>query len=470
MTTAREYLRVSKDRSGRQRSNQEQQTDNRAAWDFDFGAHYSDATSASRYARKARDDWPRLIADINAGTFGAEVLVLWEGSRGSRRVSEWTTLLDLCETHGIRIAVTEYDRIYDPANPRDRKELIDSANDAEYESAKTSRRVLRNARSRATAGRPHGPVLFGYRRIYDPDTGELTGQVPDPDAAAIVRRIFTEYAGGRSARAIALRLNAEGITTSRGRPWVPLKIRRTIANIGYKGRRVHQGADFGPADWDPLVDDDLFDACERQREATSFRQGAHTSSLLSGLVRCAVCRGRMAIKYTKGNGYYGCQTKHCAYRLAERLDAFVIVALEARLARPDAHKALDDHPGEDPEVTAARERKAELAAELDDAMACWKGLVPGRKLSAQAYAEMESHLLPQIAECERRIRAADVVPMPLGVGLPEADRFLPWWDGMDAAQQHQTMEAWIVAVSVQPVGRGRRYFDDADYTQIEWRR
>lgn len=466
MTTAREYLRVSKDRSGRQRSNQEQQADNRAAWDFDFGPHYSDATSASRYARRQRDDWPRLITDIETGTFGAEVLVLWEGSRGSRKVSEWTTLLDLCETRSIRIAVTEYERVYDPANPRDRKELIDSANDAEYESAKTSRRVLRNARSRAAAGRPHGPVLFGYRRVYDPDTGELTGQVPEPEAAAIVRRIFTEYAGGRSARSIALRLNAEGITTSRGRPWVPLKIRRTVANVGYIARRVHQGANFGPADWDPLVDDDLFDACERRREATSFRQGAHTSSLLSGLVRCAVCRGRMAIKYTKGNGYYGCQDRHCAYRLADRLDAFVILSLERRFGRPDAVKALAEDPGVDPAVVAAHARKDELAAELDAAMGLWRS----KRLSAQAYAEMETHLLPQIAECERAIRAADVVPMPAGVGLPEPDRFGVWWDGMDGEQRRGVLAAWVVTVTVQPVGRGRRHFDDADYTTIEWRR
>lgn len=471
MTTAREYLRVSVDRSGRKRSNEEQQLDNRATWDFDFGAAYSDATSASRYARKQRDDWPRLIADIEAARFGAEVLVLWEGSRGSRKVSEWTDLLDLCETHRVRIAVTEYERIYDPANPRDRKELIDAANDAEYESAKTSRRVRRGSRARALAGRPHGPVLFGYRRVYDPDTGGLVGQVPDDDTAAVVRRVFAEYAAGRSARSIATRLNAEGITTAHGRPWAPLKIHRIVTNVGYIARRVHLGEDFGPADWPPLVSQETFDACARQRAARSYRQVSSVSSFLAGRGRCGVCGGRMAVKYANDRVYYGCQVNYCVFRQVDRLDGFVTAALLARLTRPDVSDALEADPGEDPAVTAARRELAELKAELDDAMKLWRGEVPGRRLSAQAYAEMEGHLLPRIAEAERTIRSGEAAWLPLDVDIPVPELLPGWWTGtLDDEQRRAVLGAFVASVTVHPVGRGCRNFDDADYTTIEWRR
>jgi site-specific DNA recombinase len=52
----------------------------------------------------------------------------------------------------------------------------------------------------------HGETVNGARRINDV-------------AATIVRRIFTEYAAGRSPRAIAKGLNSEGIPGPSGKPW-----------------------------------------------------------------------------------------------------------------------------------------------------------------------------------------------------------------------------------------------------------
>src|SRR4051794_35979397 len=88
---AREYLRVSVDRSGRARSLDEQHNDNAAVADregWSLGAAYRDeALSASRYARKARGGFADLLSDLDAGRFGAGVLGMWESSRGSRKVS-----------------------------------------------------------------------------------------------------------------------------------------------------------------------------------------------------------------------------------------------------------------------------------------------------------------------------------------------------------------------------------------------
>src|SRR6266567_9558500 len=93
----REYLRVSQDRSGRARSVEEQHDDNMAAGQahgFTInGEAYADVSlSASRYATKVRGEFRELLADLEHGRFGADVLVLWESSRGSRKVGEWVTL------------------------------------------------------------------------------------------------------------------------------------------------------------------------------------------------------------------------------------------------------------------------------------------------------------------------------------------------------------------------------------------
>lgn len=464
MTTGREYLRVSIDKSGRERSNDEQQADNRAAWDFDFGDHYSDATSASRYATRARDDWPRLIDDLAAGRFGAEVLVLWEGSRGSRRVGEWATLLDLCEEHKVRIAVTEHDRIYDPAVPRDRKSLLEDAVDSEYESAKTSSRVRRTSRANAIKGMPHGRRLFGYRRVYDPDNGNLRGQEPDPAQAPVVRQVFADYAAGQSARSIAAALNVGGVVTNRGKGWTALMIHRMISNPAYRARRVHQGEDFGPAAWPSLVDDELFARAGRRREAVRWHRSSYTTSLLSGVVRCGVCQGRMSVHHSRADVYYSCQTGYHAYRPVDRLDVWVVGVLMERLARRD----YDAEPAdEDPAVVAARARKAELKAELDEAWACWRGEIPDRKLSAQSFAEMETFLLPQIAEADRMVRSAE---LPLGLDIPEPDELPDWWTGSTMDLRRSVLGAFVSAVVVHPLGRGRRRYDAADVTDIEWRR
>jgi DNA invertase Pin-like site-specific DNA recombinase len=166
----REYLRVSYDRSGRERSQDEQQQDNaHACGERGIGLRepYREAgsASASRYARRSRDDFDRLLADLSSGRFDADVLVLWESSRGSRRVGEWVTLIELCEQQQVSIFVTTHGREYAPVNARDRRSLLEDAVDSEYESSKTSARAVRTHAASAEAGRPVGRPVRGGRSV-----------------------------------------------------------------------------------------------------------------------------------------------------------------------------------------------------------------------------------------------------------------------------------------------------------------
>ncbi|HEX2297580.1 MAG TPA: recombinase family protein, partial [Pseudonocardiaceae bacterium] len=130
---------MSLDRSGRARSLAEQHADHQRTasehgWILGPDSYRDASISASRYSRKARDGFDRLIADLDADRFGAQMLMLWESSRGSRRVGEWVNMLDLCEQRGIRIHVFTHNRNYDPANGRDCRSLLEDAVDSEYES------------------------------------------------------------------------------------------------------------------------------------------------------------------------------------------------------------------------------------------------------------------------------------------------------------------------------------------------
>jgi hypothetical protein len=82
-------------------------------------------------------------------------------------------------------------------------------------------KTRRGLRGRVEAGLSGGGNSYGYRvvRRLLADGTPVTGEREvDSVEAAIVARIFTEYAVGQPPRKIAARLNAEGIPGPRG-PW-----------------------------------------------------------------------------------------------------------------------------------------------------------------------------------------------------------------------------------------------------------
>lgn len=187
-------------------------------WSLHAAAPYRDTDrSASRYAKKAREDFKRLVGDLEADEFGADVLAIWELSRGSRRVGEWVDLVDLCKRRNMRIWVTTHGRLYDPANARERRSLLEDVVDAEYESDKTSERRKRSARASADAGRPHGRNTYGFLRVYDERTRELVRVEPHPEQAPVVQEAARRLLNGDSACAIARDLNARDIPPRRGK-------------------------------------------------------------------------------------------------------------------------------------------------------------------------------------------------------------------------------------------------------------
>jgi DNA invertase Pin-like site-specific DNA recombinase len=85
-----------------------------------------------------------------------------------------------------------------------------------------AQKTRRGQRGRVEAGKIPGGNSYGYqivRRVLD-DGSVATGErESDPEQAAIIRRIFKEYAEGMTPRRIAARLNREGIASPRGGQW-----------------------------------------------------------------------------------------------------------------------------------------------------------------------------------------------------------------------------------------------------------
>lgn len=419
--------------------------------------------SASRFAtpkaKRQREAWLReLAAELARPEVGR--LLLWEPSRATRDVEFGLRIIKLCVANDVQIG---YDgRLYDVSRARDRATVLRAFVDAEYEAGSTSERVGRDTSASALEGKPHGRLLYGYRRVYSDRTGELVRQEEDPAQAAVVRRVFADFLGGIAIRRIAHQLNAEGVpmpSAGKGRSrWYSVRIAQMLTNPGYAALRVHQGEVIGPAAWPALVPQATFDAVQAKLadRADAEPHSRAAKHLLSGIVRCGRCggpmyrqvtsRGYAALVCAKGRGHL--------VRTYDPVEAWVLGLLITKLEAEDVE--LADAPA-DPETVAARAQVAELRRQLDEGRAAFDPNV--HSMASFLFAEAE--LVKGIEAAQRRIKPARHVPTVLidllGPGA------LARWDALGAKpggidHQREVLRA-VFAITVLPGVPGRHGFD-----------
>jgi len=307
-----------------------------AASGWRLGEILSEEVSASRYARKEREAWPVLLEAIAAGLVG--VLILWESSRGDRKLSEWAGLLDLCRDTGTLIHVISHERTYDLRNHRDWKTLASEGVDNDHFSQRLSADIRRGKRGAVQRGKPQGAPPYGYRVRYDPRTGKPAGW--DVVHGETVRLIVREIGKHVPKRQVARQLNSGGVPSATGRLWRPEAVGVIAGNPSYAGLiRLPDGAlvERDPA-YPAIVSRQEWEAADavlRPRK-TGSRPGA-VRHLLSYVIGCD-CGARFE---ADGTGFYRCEEGHT--RLEEAwLDERVGRLVCAKLARDDARDLYAD--------------------------------------------------------------------------------------------------------------------------------
>lgn len=309
--TAREYLRVSKGKGRTARSITDQHRENVASevdhGPWTWGEAYADTGSASKFATKIRDDFEKLLADLESGDFGnpGDVLVLWEISRLARETGRGVALVDACEAGGFLIHITTHERTYNPANYQDRHDLISGINDAEKESRLLSKRTQRGVDSAVADGGVHGKITFGFARQYAIVDGRSrpVKQYKDPVEGPLVIELFERVAGcnGRtreSIRTVEQDWLARGIVSRETKtPFTRQNLGQMLRRKAYIGIRVHKGTER-PGSWKPLISRELWDAVQAIL-ADPLRTSTTTSAVkhaLTGVLRCAVCFGKVSLR------------------------------------------------------------------------------------------------------------------------------------------------------------------------------
>jgi DNA invertase Pin-like site-specific DNA recombinase len=396
--------------------------------------------SASRHARKKRADFDALIEGIEARK--CRIVVAFEASRYYRDIEAYIRLRNACMTAEVLLCYNG--AVYDLSKREDRKATAMDAIAAEDEAEGIRDRVLRTTRAQAKKGAPHGRILWGYGRKYDPDTGDLVEQYVLPHLGPIAVDIFQRVEAGETEYSILKDLQTGGERLP-GIPWQYHHLTSMLRNVGYIGRRIHQGEDIGPAAWPPISngnDDEgfikTFYAVQKILDDPK-RRSTHDTSVkheLSFLARCGECGSDPHLKVLKNRNYlsYQCSEKYDTVMRKELLEAYVQEAAIRWLSSPAAADAFRDDEQEKT-AAAARARVAYLNGQLEEAREAAGDMnAEGRpKLSIASLAALESRLLPQLDQAQA---AAEVTSAPPVLRrLLRADDVEKVWEGLTVPQR-----------------------------------
>lgn len=272
---------------------------------------------------------PGIMALLERVARGDIAAIFVEGlERIGRRAGDVTTVCARLEGMGLRL--------YSPGGLFDWKLVPFLAAIAEFQSREIGLKTYRGGVGTTSRGRVAAGLGYGYRVVHRSKT-ECNREIAE-DAAAIVQRIFRDYAAGQSPYKIAAALNAEGIPSPSGRTWCDSTIRgdakkdsgilRNVSYVGIvrygqnqwyrdeNGKRVSR-----PADREHLIEcdvpelqiipDALWNRVHTRLEETRklyARDGAQLNDthrpkyLLAGLLTCGCCGGPFSMVDRR----YGC--------------------------------------------------------------------------------------------------------------------------------------------------------------------
>lgn len=361
--------------------------------------------------------------------------------------------------------------IYDMTRSDDRYRTAQDALQAEREGDKIRERLLRTVRLNAERGRPHGRIPYGYRRVYDPATGELLEQVPDEDQAPVVKEIAKRAAGGEALYKIAKSLNARGIPGPTGRPWTPDILPDMITKPTYIGKRQHQGAVIGDAVWQGILDEEVFYACVQLFADPSRKvsKGNAIKWLLSGIAKCSQCKNIHRVRPAYGKLRYTCVTTGCFKTCVQMppFDDIVTLAVLEHVERPEFVDALAQKADDDASraaLTQAQALEAQLA-EARELAGKWDSRRNCLALSAKSLASLEQELLPRIDAARARAQSATVPYALREIAGPRAREYWAAMEG-DLLWRRAVISA-VVIPWVNPAGAGVRTIKPSRY-DLEW--
>jgi len=297
--------------------------------DGDKDAFIDDGYSGAELDRPALN---RLRQAAKEGR--VDVVLSYDPDRLSRKLYHQMILAEEFEKQGIKLEFVTQDM---GTSPEDRMFFNMRGLVAEYEREKIRERTIRGSREKARQGKvvSAGVVPFGFR--YNKEKATLE---EDSEKAQTLRLIFYTFANENlSLQRLADRLNCLRVPTPKGGDrWRASTLSIMLRNEVYIGK-MHQFRQYRveprlrrqPStrnkktshvlrpreEWitvevSSLVPNELFEAVQRKLKTNAelSRRNTKREYLLSGLLYCSQCGGRMGGHTMRSIAYYHCYRKY----------------------------------------------------------------------------------------------------------------------------------------------------------------
>jgi DNA invertase Pin-like site-specific DNA recombinase len=332
--------------------------------------------------KSERPVWQRALARVEAGESGGVICAKLD--RFARSAADGLAAVRRIEqAGGTFVSVAEN---FDSSSPYGRFTMTIFLALAELELGRI-RDGWALAQSAAVARGVHisARVPAGYLRNGD---GRLE---PDPASSAHVREVFLRRAQGGSWQQLVGYLNFEQVPTFSGGQWTPGSVRAIVSNPVYKGEaRGAQGL-VNPEGHEPIVSKAQWRAANRRRGEKPVSRGE--GKLLSGLVCCGSCGGRMSADSNRHGSFYRCRNRIVSVNGCPRpatisgnlIEPYVVEAALERLPTL-AHKP----PGSDGSGAAELEQALAAAeANLAEFVQAWQAEGVSPATAAKVLAQLE---------------------------------------------------------------------------------
>jgi site-specific DNA recombinase len=323
----------------------------------------------------------RLLADIDAGRI--DIVVVYKIDRLSRSLADFARMVEVFDRCGVSFsAVTQQ---INSATSMGRLMLNVLLSFAQFEREVTGERIRdKIAASKAKGMWMGGPLPLGYdvqNRLLIVNEAE----------AAVVRRIFADFARDRSTTHMVRNYAAEGIRTKTGRTFCKQSIYKLLHNRVYLGEIVHKGR-YYPGQHPPILTNAQWQAAHDVLAQTAEERRASVATdgrglpLLRGLIFTTSGERLIPTRTTKkGQCYryytpakdrhYGAGASDFGSLPAEPIEALVVEQICEVLRAPESVQAVWDRVrASGPDLDQAR-----VVVPMRQLAAVWPSLFPAEQ-------------------------------------------------------------------------------------------
>ena len=261
--------------------------------DYKIIKTYADRAISGR--TEDRPQFQQMIADARKKRF--DFILVWKLDRFSRNRYDSALYKHELQKYGVRVlSVTE------GIGEGDESIILEALLEAmaEQYSLQLAKNVKRGMRESALQGKSvGGHALYGYKI-------ENKHHVIDPPAAEVVKRVYEDYAKGKTKAEIMRELNNEGIKI-KGKPVSFQAIDRMLRAERYTGVYTYEDISF---DIPQIITKELFLACQKRQSLVPKHTRGKADYFLAGKVFCGHCGKAMTGTSAKGRSgvyrYYKC--------------------------------------------------------------------------------------------------------------------------------------------------------------------